>query len=131
MLQTTTPAPANPERVFHIRYRSRLLLVEDLVVDLRIDFVFGPAEFDADTRLRLHAHDTRLLHTFGNLTLLARELNSSVSNDSYAKERPDIASQSELRLNTWFQTHLEWGEPQIMERGAHLLSVAKEVWPGP
>jgi hypothetical protein len=90
-----------------------------------------PAGTPDDGDEDLIAWRNRVLHTFGNLTLLARELNSSVSNDSYAKKRPDIASQSELRLNTWFQTHLEWSEPQIMERGAHLLSVAKEVWPGP
>ncbi len=73
----------------------------------------------------------RLLHTFGNLTLLTRELNSAVSNGPYARKRSEIAEQSELRLNTWFQTHAEWSESAILERGRHLLGVATQVWPRP
>ena len=73
----------------------------------------------------------RLLHTFGNLTLLTRELNSAVRNGPYDKKRPEIAEQSELRLNTWFQTHADWSESTILERGRHLLGVATQVWPRP
>jgi hypothetical protein len=72
-----------------------------------------------------------IIQTFGNLTLLTQQLNSAVSNGPYSKKRPEIAEQSELRLNTWFQTHLAWSEEAILERGRHLLDIAKQVWPGP
>lgn len=71
------------------------------------------------------------IHTMGNLTLLTQSLNSAVSNGPYSTKRPAIAGQSELRLNTWFQTHLAWSEDAIRERGMALLETAKQVWPGP
>ena len=73
----------------------------------------------------------RLLHTFGNLTLLTQELNSSVSNGPYDKKRPEIAEQSLIRLNTWFQKEPDWNETKILERGKALFGLAVEVWPRP
>jgi hypothetical protein len=73
----------------------------------------------------------RLLHTFGNLTLLTQELNSSVSNGPYAKKRPEITEQSLIRLNTWFQKEGDWDETKILERGKALFELATEIWPRP
>ena len=63
----------------------------------------------------------RLLHTFGNLTLLTQPLNSSVSNGPYEKKRAEITKHSLSRLNAWFQTEAEWNESKIQERGKVLL----------
>lgn len=73
----------------------------------------------------------RLLHSLGNLTLLTQELNSSVSNGPYAAKRPEIAKQSVLRLNTYFQDATTWDESEIASRGEKLLEHAKRIWPRP
>ena len=73
----------------------------------------------------------RLLHTFGNLTLLTQQLNSAVSNGSYEKKKPEITEQSLIRLNGWFQREAEWNEIKIQERGTALLKLAKDAWPRP
>lgn len=73
----------------------------------------------------------RLLHSMGNLTLLTQELNSSVSNGPFATKRPEIALQSVLRLNTYFQEVLIWDEAEILKRGEKLLEHAKRIWPRP
>lgn len=73
----------------------------------------------------------RLLHSFGNLTLLTQELNSSVSNGPYDIKRPEITRQSALRLNTYFQDAPAWSEDQILKRGQALFEYAKQLWPRP
>ena len=73
----------------------------------------------------------RLLHSLGNLTLLTQELNSSVSNGPFSAKRPEIAKQSLLRLNTYFQDATTWDEAEIAMRGEKLLEYAKRVWPRP
>ncbi|MFN0245014.1 MAG: DUF262 domain-containing protein [Planctomycetota bacterium] len=73
----------------------------------------------------------RLLHTFGNLTLLTRELNSGVSNGPYATKRVEIADQSLIRLNLWFREVATWDEASIEQRGAVLCDVAVQVWQHP
>lgn len=45
---------------------------------------------------------SKLLHTFGNLTLLTQALNSSVSKSSFQKRRGPILEQSALALNRYF-----------------------------
>src|SRR5690606_14425052 len=73
----------------------------------------------------------RVLHSIGNLTLLTQELNSSVSNGPFAAKRPEIAKQSVLRLNTYFQDATTWDEAEIGKRGEKLLEQAKRIWPRP
>ena len=73
----------------------------------------------------------RLLHSLGNLTLLTQALNSAVSNGPYADKRPEIASQSALRLNTYFQEVLSWDEDVIQRRGRILFDQAKNIWSHP
>ncbi|WP_407542457.1 DUF262 domain-containing HNH endonuclease family protein (plasmid) [Deinococcus radiomollis] len=73
----------------------------------------------------------RLLHTFGNLTLLTIKLNIDVSNGAYAVKRPQIAEQSALRLNTFFQKQFSWDEDVISERSQTLCDVALQIWPWP
>jgi hypothetical protein len=76
----------------------------------------------------------RMLHTFGNLTLLTQELNTSVRNAPFATKRPEIAKQSSLMLNAYFQEFQDcdaWNESTILERSQKLLDTAKKVWPHP
>ncbi len=73
----------------------------------------------------------RLLHTFGNLTLLTQPLNSKVSNGPYTTKKPEITRQSTLLLNAYFQDHEVWDEEAILQRGRVLCDVALQAWPRP
>lgn len=82
-------------------------------------------------KLELVTSRNALIQTFGNLTLLTRNLNSSVSNDVYSNKKPDIIRQSALRLNTYFHDIDAWDEAAIRQRGQTLFEVAKRIWPHP
>jgi len=76
----------------------------------------------------------RLLHSFGNLTLLTQELNSSVSNGPFTNKLPEITLQSSLRLNAYFQAFQPsdaWHEETIRARGKALFQTALQIWPAP
>jgi uncharacterized protein with ParB-like and HNH nuclease domain len=80
------------------------------------------------------ARRANLLHTFGNLTLLTKALNSEVSNGPFAKKRQAITEQSELRLNAYFQNFSNqdvWNEENIVARSRELLPTAVQIWPFP
>lgn len=74
-----------------------------------------------------------LIHTFGNLTLLTQRLNSGISNGPFLAKRPEIAMNSNLRMNAYFQDFKgkPWTEQSILDRGEHLFEIAKAIWPGP
>jgi hypothetical protein len=92
-----------------------------------------PLQFDADTpdaEQQATLLRERLIHTFGNLTLVSTYLNPSISNGPFFAKRPRIAEQSALRLNTQFQNCGDaWGEAEILQRGKQLFEVARQVWP--
>ena len=73
----------------------------------------------------------RLMHSFGNLTLLTQPLNSDVSNGSFETKRSKFAEQSTLRLNAYFQKIEVWDEDAILSRGRVLFDHARKVWPHP
>jgi hypothetical protein len=82
-------------------------------------------------KLQLFSERQTIVQTLGNLTLLTRSLNSSISNDRYDIKRPEIIKQSALRLNTYFQDISPWDETAIKNRGQYLFEVAKRIWPYP
>jgi len=72
-----------------------------------------------------------LIHSFGNLTLLTQYLNSEVSNGPFRVKRPEIAKQSLLILNSYFQKFSDddvWDENTIIQRGEHLADLALRAW---
>lgn len=72
-----------------------------------------------------------LVHTLGNLTLLTQNLNSAISNGPFSAKRPEIARQSRLRLNAYFQSYSNddiWSAADIVKRGAELYEVAHSIW---
>src|SRR5690606_15479023 len=77
------------------------------------------------------ARRDRLTHSFGNLTLLTRGLNSKVGNAPYLARRNEITKHTELRLNTYFHDVDHWDEAEILRRGAFMFSKAVEVWQHP
>ncbi|GJL94402.1 MAG: hypothetical protein DHS20C05_08070 [Hyphococcus sp.] len=85
---------------------------------------------DQETALRRD----RLVHSIGNLTLVTSSFNASLSNAAFAIKRPEIAGQSQLRLNSYFQSltnDLPWNEDTILARAAILWPIAKEKWGRP
>ncbi len=91
----------------------------------------GAGEGPIDERLLRRA---ALLHSFGNLTLLTQSLNSAVSNGPFSAKRAEIAQQSRLRLNSYFQRFGDtdtWDEDALVRRGEGLFTLACRVWPRP
>lgn len=87
-----------------------------------------PSEVDPDLAV---AERDENLHDFGNLTLLTQPLNSSVSNAGASIKLPQIAAQSSLKINAYFQGRTTWNEDDIRHRGLELFKYAVVVWPGP
>jgi hypothetical protein len=71
----------------------------------------------------------QLVHTMGNLTLLTRKLNPSISNGSWTRKRAAIADHSVLLLNKKLQQEGAWDEEAIIGRGEQLFEIACLVWP--
>lgn len=79
------------------------------------------------------ARDTRrrLLHSIGNLTLVTPGYNSTLSNRAFAEKRPEIAANSSLMLNSYFQglsDHDVWDEAALQKRAKGLLPLALQLW---
>ena len=84
-----------------------------------------------DTRVGQIVRRRRLLNTFGNLTILTKPLNSSVSNGPFRVKRKALNDQSLLVMNREITKEEEWGEDQIDARGRKLFEVARDLWPYP
>jgi hypothetical protein len=74
---------------------------------------------------------TEAIHKVGNLTLLTKELNPSVSNGPWLKKRDKILEHSALNLNRPFKDHAIWDEAAIKQRSKTLLDVTLKIWPHP
>jgi uncharacterized protein with ParB-like and HNH nuclease domain len=76
-------------------------------------------------------HRDRLLHTIGNLTLLATQTNSSNGNRAYKYKQEVLLDQNSVRLNAYFRSIPDWNEAEIQKRSEELFKVALELWPYP
>ncbi|UPJ74104.1 DUF262 domain-containing protein [Bradyrhizobium sp. 187] len=77
---------------------------------------------------------SRLLHCMGNLTLVTRGFNASLSNEAFRIKRPEIAANSSLMLNSYFQKVADadsWDEKAIIARAESLFPLALKTWPYP
>lgn len=83
----------------------------------------------------LRAQETKarsqLLHTFGNLTIITQELNSTVSNAPWPTKRPALMQSSLLPINQDLGRIENWNEAAILERARRLFDRALKIWPGP
>lgn len=71
----------------------------------------------------------RLIHTIGNLTLVTREMNGTLSNAPWDEKRETLKTYSVLRLKESIVSEDAWNEETIRERSRYLAKVAAEVWP--
>lgn len=73
----------------------------------------------------------RILHTLGNLTLVAQSFNSSVSNQAFDSKRQEFEDQSILMLTKDFVKKPSWDEDEIANRGKVMFDMARKVWSAP
>jgi uncharacterized protein with ParB-like and HNH nuclease domain len=71
---------------------------------------------------------SRLLNTFGNLTLTA--YNSELGNLEFSKKKEKLET-THVELNRWVLMQMNWREQEISERAEELLRKAKTIWMGP
>ena len=90
---------------------------------------YYPAE--DDTLLGRIVHRNRLKNTIGNLTLVTRPLNSSISNGPFEVKRDALMEYSGLVLNREITHQTHWDEDQIEARSQNLFALAKTLWPAP
>ena len=86
---------------------------------------------DGQPALEAELDREKVIHTIGNLTLLTKKLNPSVSNGAWATKLPAILEHSALSLNRKLQSIDEWNEKRITERSEALFDVACQLWPRP
>ena len=74
-----------------------------------------------------------LVHTIGNLTLLTKKLNASISNGPWSGKRPEILKHSAISLNRHFSDEemKVWDEKRVIERAGKLFQIATTIWPRP
>lgn len=86
----------------------------------------GAGAVEAATKRR-----NALLHTIGNLTLLTKELNPSVSNGPWDKKHKETLKHSAIALNRELQGVTVWDEDRIEQRSETLFKLAVRIWPRP
>jgi hypothetical protein len=69
------------------------------------------------------------LQTMGNLTILTQPLNSSVSNSSWEKKKPELLRHSLLPINQQLHDVTVWDEDAIEKRSKDLFQRALQLWP--
>ena len=84
-----------------------------------------------DPRAVATAQRSAALQTFGNLTILTQELNSSVSNSPWSEKKPALLQASLLPINQQLHTYEIWDESAIGQRGRELFQKAIKIWPAP
>ena len=97
--------------------------------DQIIQAIYSTTEDDS-TIGRIIRRD-RLKNTFGNLTLLTKPLNSSVSNAPFDEKRVALQEHSLLVLNREITKQSKWDEEKIIERGTSLFPLARDIWQEP
>ncbi len=73
----------------------------------------------------------KIIHSIGNLTLLTKQLNPSVSNGSWSLKKDELAKHSALTMNRELIASDNWAETQIKKRSSELSMIACNVWEYP
>lgn len=96
--------------------------------DFKISVHAVMTEDDKNGKYHKIENRNRILHTIGNLTILTSSLNPSVSNSSFDIKKQEIALQSTVLLNTYFQEKTNWDEEEIKKRSKYLYEKMKKIW---
>lgn len=68
------------------------------------------------------------LKTLGNLTLVTKNLNSSMKNAAWNKKKKELKKYSLLKITTDYIDNIEWGETKIDSRASDLAVIALKIW---
>ena len=71
------------------------------------------------------------VNKIGNLTLLTRSLNPSISNGPWLRKRQEILKHSAINMNRHFLEIEVWDEAAIDKRTKDLFRHALKIWPRP
>ena len=74
----------------------------------------------------------KVIHTLGNLTLVTRPLNSTMSNAPWVGKREELKHHSTLFLNKELvndEKRMVWDEAAIADRARRLCKAAIKIWP--
>jgi hypothetical protein len=117
------------EHVLPEKWETHWLLRDGvpLTKEEKIQAIFATTE--DDTRLGQIVRRNRLLHTIGNLTILTKSLNSSVSNGPWEGKRKALLDHSLLVMNREITRENTWTEDKIEARSRALFKIAKSIWP--
>jgi Protein of unknown function DUF262/Protein of unknown function (DUF1524) len=108
--------------------------LDELSVEHILPQKWKPADYPLPDTSEAREERARLLHSMGNLTLVTQGFNSSLSNEAFRTKRPEIAANSSLMLNAYFQKLTDadsWDEKTIIGRAETLLPLALKTWPYP
>jgi len=72
-----------------------------------------------------------LIHVLGNLTLVTKNFNSSLSNSAWMSKRKSLPQHSLLLMNSRLAALDTWDESAIRARGLQLAEMIADRWPGP
>lgn len=119
------------EHILPARWEEHWLLSDGVRPTSEETFQALYSKEENETRIGQIVRRRRLLNTFGNLTLLTKPLNSSVSNGPHDTKRDALSKHSLLVLNREITEEPIWGEDRIEARGKKLFEVARGLWPYP
>lgn len=71
----------------------------------------------------------RLLHSFGNLTLVTGEFNTSLSNKGFDRKQKELKRITRLLISRSIEAAPSWDEAAILSRGKDLFELARRWWP--
>ncbi len=79
---------------------------------------------------RIEAENYRdvMIHTVGNLTLITKQLNPSISNGNWVTKKDALLKHSVINLNRKLLGYNEWNENKIEQRGLQLFDIALKLW---
>ncbi len=86
---------------------------------------------DAPERELAAQKRNEIIHTIGNLTLVTRKLNSSLSNAAWKDKRDALLTHSVMNMNRELRDQSAWDEESITSRSAEMAKLIAEHWPGP
>lgn len=116
-----------------VRIANKLSVEHVMPQDYRVED-YPLRRTEDGTHEDLLARRAEMLHSIGNLTLVTNPLNSSLGKASFSRKRREIAGNSLLRLNRYFQDLSDedvWDEEAITRRAEQLFAVARQIWPYP
>ena len=119
------------------RLRSAKSEQSDVPTNLTIEHLM-PVSWGANWPLpdgvderRFTENRNRIVHTVGNLTLINRKLNASLSNAPWESKKEGFMAYSVMTLNSELRTEVQWDEEAILTRSKRMAKLLCECWPGP